>query len=80
MDNLNESREKINKIDSEMTKLFVERMSICKEIAEYIGLNSVSYAIKKYVQPLIDSGRIKLTVSDAPSSPNQKYYSQIYGD
>ena len=51
-----------------------------KEIAEYIGLNSVSYAIKKYVQPLIDSGRIKLTVSDAPSSPNQKYYSQIYGD
>jgi len=51
-----------------------------KEIAEYIGLNSVTYAIKKYVQPLIDSGRIKLTVPDAPSSPNQKYYSQIYGD
>lgn len=51
-----------------------------KEIAEYIGLNSVSYAIKKYVQPLIDSGHIKLTVPEAPSSPNQKYYSQIYGD
>lgn len=51
-----------------------------KEIAEYIGLNSVTYAIKKYVQPLIDSGHIKLTVPEAPSSPNQKYYSQIYGD
>ncbi len=51
-----------------------------KEIAEYIGLNSVTYAIKKYVQPLIDSGHIKLTVPEAPSSPNQKYYSQICGD
>ena len=46
-----------------------------KEIAEYIGLNSVTYAIKKYVQPLIDSGHIKLTVPGAPSSPNQKYFS-----
>ena len=46
-----------------------------KEIAEYIGLNSVTYAIKKYVQPLIDSGHIKLTVPEAPSSPNQKYFS-----
>ena len=44
-------------------------------IAKYLGLSSVTYAMKKYVQPLIDAGIIKTTVPDAPSSPNQKYYS-----
>lgn len=42
-----------------------------QEIAEYIGLSSVTYAMKKYVQPLIDSGQIHLTIPNAPSSPNQ---------
>lgn len=46
-----------------------------QEIAKYLGLSSVTYAMKKYVQPLIDSGTIKMSVPDAPSSPNQKYYS-----
>lgn len=47
------------------------------EIAKYLGLNSVTYAIKKYVQPLIDTGIIKLSVPEVPSSPNQKYYAEI---
>lgn len=46
-----------------------------QEIAKYLGLSSVTYAMKKYVQPLIDAGKIKMTVPEAPSSPNQKYYS-----
>ena len=50
-----------------------------KEIAEYIGLSSVTYAMKKYVQPLIVSGIIKLTIPETPSSPNQKYYSDTIG-
>lgn len=50
-----------------------------KEIAEYIGLSSVTYAMKKYVQPLIDRGIIKLTIPETPSSPNQKYYSDSIG-
>lgn len=45
-----------------------------KEIAEYLGLSSVTYAIKTYVQPLIDTGIINLTLPDAPSSPKQKYF------
>ncbi|MBP3273033.1 MAG: putative DNA binding domain-containing protein, partial [Ruminococcus sp.] len=32
-----------------------------KEIADFLGLSSVTYAIKTYVQPLIDSGKIGLT-------------------
>jgi ATP-dependent DNA helicase RecG len=45
-----------------------------KEIATYLGLSSVTYAIKTYVQPLIDTGTIKLSLPDAPSSPKQKYF------
>jgi ATP-dependent DNA helicase RecG len=48
-----------------------------KEIATFLGLSSVTYAIKKYVQPLVDIGVIKLTIPDAPSSPNQKYFVEI---
>ena len=55
MDNLNESREKINKIDSEMTKLFVERMSICREIAEYKKANSL---------PILDSSREETLINN----------------
>lgn len=46
-----------------------------KELAAFLGLNSVTYAISKYVQPLIDKGTIKLSIPDYPSSPKQKYFS-----
>lgn len=35
MDSLKDSRLKINKIDTEMAKLFVERMKVSRDIAEY---------------------------------------------
>ena len=35
MSNLNDTRKKINAIDKEMAKLFVERMNASKEVAEY---------------------------------------------
>lgn len=47
-----------------------------KELAEFLGLSSVTYAIKTYIQPLIDSGKIGLTVPDKASSPNQKYFTK----
>ncbi len=46
-----------------------------KEIAEYLGLSSVTYAINRHVKPLVDNGQIKLSIPDSPSSPNQRYYS-----
>lgn len=46
-----------------------------KELATFLGLSSVTYAISKYVQPLIDRGIIKLSIPDYPSSPKQKYFS-----
>lgn len=46
-----------------------------KEICEYLGLSSVTYAIQTYVMPLVDSGKIKMTNPEKPKSPKQLYYS-----
>ena len=41
MDKLSAAREKINRVDSEMAKLFCERMEAVKEIAEFKAENSL---------------------------------------
>lgn len=46
------------------------------EISEFLGISSASYALKKYVKPLIDAGEIGLTKPDTPSSPRQKYFTK----
>lgn len=44
-----------------------------KEIADYLGLDSVSYAISTYVQPLLERGEIKMTIPEKPKSTKQQY-------
>ena len=46
-----------------------------KEICAFLKLSSVTYAMQKHVQPLIDEGVIKMTLPDKPKSSKQKYYS-----
>ncbi len=46
-----------------------------KEICDYLGLSSMSYAIQIYIMPLVEQGLIKLTIPDKPKSPKQLYYS-----
>lgn len=44
------------------------------EIANFFGVSTASYAISKYIKPLIDSGDIDIENKKRPNSPNQKYY------
>lgn len=44
-----------------------------EEIADFLGISSVSYAITKYVKPLINI-KIGLTNTEKPNSHNQKYF------
>ena len=44
-----------------------------KEIADYLGINSVTYAIKTYIQPLVDEGVVEMTIPEAPGSRRQRY-------
>ncbi len=46
-----------------------------KEIAQYLGIETSTYVVKKYLRPLIDLGKISLTIPEAPKSKNQKYVS-----
>ena len=47
-----------------------------KEICEYLGLSSVTYAIQTHVMPLVESGKIKMTNPDKPKSSKQLFYSE----
>lgn len=45
-----------------------------KEIADYLGIRTVSYAMNRYVNPLLKEGRLKMTLPQTPQSRKQKYY------
>lgn len=65
--------------DSDITERLV---AFCKtprkrqEIADFLNVASVAYAISKYIKPLVDAGIIKLTQPDKPRSSKQMYYSE----
>lgn len=44
-----------------------------EEIANFVGVKTVSYAISKHIKPLIDEGKIVMTIPESPNSQNQKY-------
>ena len=46
------------------------------EIANFLGITTPSYAIKKYIKPLLEDGKIGLTNPQKPNSPSQKYYTK----
>lgn len=56
--------------------LFCRTPRTRKEICEYLGLSSVTYAIQKHVLPLVEAGQLKMRLPDKPKSPRQLYYSE----
>lgn len=56
--------------------LFCRTPRTRKEICEYLGLSSVTYAIQKHVLPLVEAGQLKMSLPDKPKSPRQLYYSK----
>ena len=44
-----------------------------EEIADFLGISSVTYAISRYITPLVNSGKILLSNPGSPRSPKQKY-------
>ena len=43
------------------------------EIASFLGIKTVSYAMKVYVKPLLDSKKLRPTNPEKPKSSNQRY-------
>jgi ATP-dependent DNA helicase RecG len=48
-----------------------------KEISDFLGVATVNWMMKNYINPLIESGKLTMTKPDVPKSKNQKYYSLI---
>ena len=46
-----------------------------QEILDYLGLASRRYLLEKYLKPLLQSGRLRMTLPDKPQSKYQKYVS-----
>lgn len=44
-----------------------------REIADFLGLSSVTYAIRTHVNPLVEQGLIQLSLPHKPKSPHQQY-------
>lgn len=54
--------------------LFCKTPRTRKEICEYLGLSSITYAIQTHVMPLVEKGLIKMSIPDKPKSPKQLFY------
>lgn len=43
------------------------------EIAKYCGYKDIKHFTKKYLIPLIEEGKLEMTIPEKPNSRNQKY-------
>lgn len=43
------------------------------ELASFLGIKSIPYAIRTYITPLVDDGKLLLSNPQHPKSPSQKY-------
>ena len=46
-----------------------------EEIAEYLQIKTIYYMMSHYINPLLRTGQLKMTMPEKPKSKNQKYYS-----
>ena len=42
-----------------------------QEIAAFLGIKTVSYAIRQYVLPLVETSKLKMTIPDARAAPGK---------
>lgn len=61
-------------VDNRELILFCKTPRTRKEISDYLGLNSVTYAIQTRVMPLVEKGIIKMSIPEKPKSPKQLFY------
>ncbi len=65
----------VQKKVSDMTLLeFCTEPRSRKEIAAFLGIKTAAYATERYIKPLLDSGKLAMTMPDRPKSTKQKYY------
>lgn len=67
--------------DTPQENIFDKILEFCvipksrKEICEHLGYKNLTYFSRHFLKPLIDQGKLKLTIPDKPNSKMQKYVS-----
>ena len=52
---------------------FCQKPRSRKEIVDHLAISSAQYALRRYLDPLVESGAIRMTIPEKPKSPRQKY-------
>jgi ATP-dependent DNA helicase RecG len=65
-----------NNADKPTLEQFCKTPRSRKEITEFLGIRSATYAINKYVIPLVEQGKLFMGIPDKPTSRNQRFYSK----
>ncbi len=71
MENIENSREKINQIDKQMAELFEQRMQVCEDVAKYK---------KERALPILDAQREKAHIAEAVKTVKNPVYAGYYMD
>lgn len=71
------TEENATDVNNDKLVMFCKTPRTRKEICEFLGLNSITYAIQTHVMPLVDKGIIKLSIPDKPTSSKQLFYSGV---
>jgi ATP-dependent DNA helicase RecG len=50
-----------------------------QEIAAYLGIKTVSFAMSRYVNPLVESGQLRMTIPQKPTSSKQRFVTAVSG-
>ena len=71
----NETNSQDDHFDENVTKLldFCSSPRSREEIADFVGIKTVFYVVEHYVKPLINSGKLRMTIPEKPKSKLQRY-------
>ena len=62
----------LNETEKELLQ-FLDVPRTRKEIVQFLGLNSATYAMNTYVNPLVERGLITLSIPEKPTSQKQLF-------
>lgn len=66
---------KVNAIkDEKQLLIFCRTPRTRAEIISYLNIDSAQYALRRYLDPLLKIGAIRMTVPEKPRSHSQKYF------
>jgi ATP-dependent DNA helicase RecG len=71
--------DRFNDIKTEEIDIEAKILSFCKqpktreELTKLLELSSVSYMVGRYIMPLVESGKLELTIPNKPRSKSQRY-------